>query len=436
MVKKYKILFLLLLLTGIIYLAYTLFQTSGRSENIILFIIIYASAFILFIVALLLLHKNERYNEGRRITFLIIISGILFRLALIDSAPSTSDDFYRYLWEGRMILNFENPFEKAPDDPSLKYIHDGQLPAKVSFPHMTTIYPPIAQITFAAGSFISPGNSAGLKIIYLLFETMTLFILFRLLKETGNNEWKVVYYAWLPLPIMEYMVNAHIDAAGITFFLLFLYYAGKNKYIAASFPLAGAILVKLFPALFIPLLFRKFGFKKSVISIGITLLIVSLFMLPFIPEKREINESLITYLSTWSFNGSLYKITDYLTGFGSDSRLITYSLFIAGIIIISFRYNNFTKAVFYSWILYIICTPTLYPWYLGWVSAMLPLVFSPALLSLLFFVNFSNVTPLAKTWTEFNYVLFWEYIPFYLLLIYEIIFLKKKDRNCFPITND
>jgi hypothetical protein len=57
-----------------------------------------------------LLTKSNRKNN---FNFLILIS-VLFRLLFIFSLPNLSQDFYRFIWDGRLILLGLNPFTNLP----------------------------------------------------------------------------------------------------------------------------------------------------------------------------------------------------------------------------------------------------------------------------------------------------------------------------------
>ena len=47
-------------------------------------------------------------------TYLVGIS-ILFRLIFLFSIPNLSQDFYRFIWDGRMILKGFNPYLSLPE---------------------------------------------------------------------------------------------------------------------------------------------------------------------------------------------------------------------------------------------------------------------------------------------------------------------------------
>ncbi|MCF8242500.1 MAG: glycosyltransferase 87 family protein [Melioribacteraceae bacterium] len=357
---------------------------------------------------------------------------MIFRITLITTTPSTSDDVYRYLWEGKVLYNGYNPYEYPPESQALEHLHSDKLPEFVTFKHMTAVYPAAAQLIFYINYFFSGENDTALKLIYLVSEVITIMFILLLLRLKNKNQLFVILYAWLPLPVMEFFINSHIDAVGIAFFVMFIYFIEKDKLVHAAIPFALGILIKLYPIIFFPLLIKKIGFKKSLLF-GLTSgLIILIFTLPFIPHESSINDSLSRYLSKWSFNGSFFRLF-YLIGISGElARSINLVLFVILVGVIASHYHEFTKAVYAVWICFIMFSATLYPWYLGWIAAVNPLYSFASINTLFFTINFSNFTPLGDEWHEYLWVYLIEYLPFYLLLIYDIsrnVSIKKYFRN-------
>jgi alpha-1,6-mannosyltransferase len=402
-------------LSGILYSSFTILQNGEKAIS--LYMIIYASAFILFYLSYLFVIKKA--DAGSKSVVLIIVFGLLFRLVLIPSSPSTSDDVYRYVWEGKLIVNGFNPFEVAPNDDSLKSLHTKKYPSLVSFPEMTTIYPTIAQVVFAAGYIISGENDIGIKIIYLFAELMTLIFIVLILRQRKLNPSLVILYSWMPLPIMEFFVNSHIDAIGITFFVMFVYLMLTNKYLIASVPFALGVMTKMYPLIFLPLLIKKLGLIKTTIFVAIVSVICISLLYPLIPEEHPVADSLTTYLRNWSFNGSFYAVIYSITGNGYDAKSLVFALMIVSIGNIAIRYKDFLKAVYGVWLCFIMFSATLYPWYLGWIAAINPAIGLASVMSLFFTINITNFTPMADVWTEYWWAYLIQFIPFYIILLYE-----------------
>lgn len=440
--KAFKLLTAAGILTELLYLSFIFLNGSG---NIPLYMFIYFESFLIFFAAGFILKRTEDDEQGSGSSFqnfvrkffkaddrtaaklflpvLIILSGILFRITLIPSPPTTSPDVYRYVWEGKILTEGYNPYLISPDDPQLETLRD-DVYERVTFKHIPAIYPPLSQMMFAA-NYLLIGGVTGLKTFYLISEILTLIFLLKLLLLKNKNPNLILLYAWLPLPVLEFFVNAHLDPPGITLLVIFIYFAEKKKYILSAVPFALSFLIKLFPLMFIPLMIKKAGVKKflafAVTFFGITFL----FYLPFIYNDPDIAEFLLKYLSRWEFNGSVYNLLKFFSN-GEIAREICAALMIVSAAIISTRYIDFTKAVFGIFLCYIIFAATVYPWYLGWLAALNPFAGFASAMSLFFTINFSNFTPLADVWREYVWVLLIQYIPFFFLLLYDLNKMKKE----------
>ena len=42
--------------------------------------------------------------------------GMLMRLLLLFSFPALSDDIYRFIWDGRLLLNLTDPYKQLPSE--------------------------------------------------------------------------------------------------------------------------------------------------------------------------------------------------------------------------------------------------------------------------------------------------------------------------------
>jgi len=418
--------FLLITVTAVVIeLLLVLFDLINSNGNIPFFIFIYSQVFILCGLAFLVIKSKQPKDDKPflpRISIpkLIIIAGIIFRITLIPATPATSPDVYRYIWEGKVVLNGFNPYQQAPDDPRLIYLKS-ETWEKVGFKSMPSIYPPLAQTAFVLGYLISGDapNVWGIKLVYLLCEICTLIFLLKLLRLKKVNPGYIILYAWMPVPVMEYFINAHIDVVGITFLILFLYYMEKGRFNQSAVFFALSFLSKFYPLMLFPLLIKRIGIKKLIPFTLVFLTVTFIYYLPFITKDFAIKDALSTYLSRWEFNGSIYNIIKMLSD-GQTARIICGILLLITIGNISVRHKDFIKGSFGILLAFIVFASTVYPWYLGWMAAVNPLVNFYSVFSLLFTINFSNLTPLGKVWHEYWYVLVIEYLPFIILLYLDL----------------
>ncbi|NWF89837.1 MAG: hypothetical protein HXY50_10300 [Ignavibacteriaceae bacterium] len=383
----------------------------------------YFASFIIFFIAFYTIVKklpnNKIEAEYSNTAKLIVVFGIIFRITLLPTSYTTSDDVHRYLWEGKVLVSGYNPFTHPPSDSSLIKLRDENF-LGVTFKDMPAIYPPFSQIIFAINFLAAPNSQIFLKVIFLLFEIISLIFLLKLLRLKGKNLNYILLYAWLPLPVLEYFNNAHLDVVGISFLVLFLYLFEKGKVYLSSAMLALVFLTKLIALFLLPLMIRKLGIKKSIIFYLIFFSICFLFYLPFIFNNPSVLTGLFRYLEHWEFNGSVYNLLKFIFSRADIAHLLCGVLLFISVLIVSFKYKDFTKGIVSIFLLVVIFSTTVYPWYLGWLSIVNVLYPMYSLMSLFFTINLSNLTPLAPKWKEYPIVWLVEYIPFYSLLVYDL----------------
>ncbi|MBK7379567.1 MAG: hypothetical protein IPJ03_11265 [Ignavibacteriales bacterium] len=445
--KIFIFLILAAILTEVFYLILA-FNSEGK-EGIPLYMFVYFEEFLIFFFSWLII-KRVSFNEKTdseilklfskiisinsdeqfklKLPLFIIVTGLLFRLTLFPSTPSTSDDVYRYVWEGKVVVNGFNPFTTPPNSNVLSSLQDSNY-TKVTYKNIPAIYPPFSQLVFATAYILTEDNLLGLKLIYFICEFFTLIFLLKLLHLKKINLNRIILYAWLPLPIMEYFVNVHLDPVGIMFLIIAVYFIEREKFAGASVFLALSFLSKLIGIFLLPLIFRKAGINKSVLFIFIFSFVSIIFYLPFADGSFSAFTAFSNYLSNWEFNGSIYNSFKALFSNSETARMICGIIFISLVVYISSTYKDFSKAGFYIFLCWAILSTTLFSWYLGWLAVLNPFVNFFSVMSLLFTINLTNFSPLGNEWREYGFVLAIEYVPFFLLLVYDFLFEARKIKD-------
>jgi hypothetical protein len=181
------------------------------------------------------------------------------RLSILCAPPYLSTDVYRYVWDGRVMAAGISPYRYVPADPHLEQLRDREI-----FPHINragaavTIYPPVAEAIFLAVTRVSESVTV-MKAAMVGFEIIAFVLLVRLLGAEGLPAGRVVVYAWHPLPLWEFAGSGHIDAALIALVAAALWVARRGRGGLAGLFLAGATLTKLYPAVLLPALYRRWG---------------------------------------------------------------------------------------------------------------------------------------------------------------------------------
>ena len=203
---------------------------------------------------------------------LIVGAGVLLRLAALAGPPTTSDDLYRYAWDGRVQAAHVDPYDAPPDSDRLAVLRDGWLwpdaagcgalhrdpgCTRINRPAARTIYPPVAEAWFAM--VYRAGGAAGRhkqwQVAGLLTDLAVLGLLVVALRRWNRDPRWVALYALSPVPVLEVVNNAHIDGLAIALIVAALAVAApgpghhaRSRDIGVGLLIGAAALVKLYPA--------------------------------------------------------------------------------------------------------------------------------------------------------------------------------------------
>ena len=317
----------------------------------------------------------------------IIAPALLFRLIAVFAMPELSDDYFRFIWDGHLLVHGVNPFASLPAeiwaDPELAHSYGltEALYNGLNSPEYFTIYPPVNQLIFYLAALLSPDSIYGAVMVMKAFvfaaEVGSLFLIWRLLEvwKLPLSRWSI--YAFNPLVIIELCGNLHFEALMIFFLLLFVWFAQKQKWIISSVAFALSVASKLLPLMLGPLLIKRFGWGKT---IGFGVLMAIWLVLMFIPILDEemiahMGESIELYFQRFEFNASVYYVLRWI-GFQYKgyNMIATFGkvlpmLVVGGILLIALFEKNkswpsFMKMAMWAFSLYLLMASIVHPWYL------------------------------------------------------------------------
>ena len=200
-------------------------------------------------------------HSSRRLVLGIAAVALLARIPLVFLPPYLSSDVYRYVWDGRVQAAGINPYRYIPADPRLEALRDTEVFPEINRARTAvTIYPPVAEAIFLAVARIS-ASVTGMKAAMIGFEMVTFVLLVRLLAASGLPTERVAVYAWHPLTLWEFAGNGHIDAALIALVVAAFAAACHGRAVLTGVLLAGATLIKFYPAVLVPALYRRWDWK-------------------------------------------------------------------------------------------------------------------------------------------------------------------------------
>lgn len=210
---------------------------------------------------------------------LILAGGIGLQVVAMSATPQMSDDFYRYIWDGKVQDAGISPYRYAPIDPALASIRDEYLfpPGKtcpekgvegacplINRPTVHTIYPPVAEAYFF-GMFELTPTSWGARSVQLgaaLGAIATTIVLLMVTARRGVDPRRAVLWAWCPLVVMELGNNAHVDGLASLFVVAALGVISAKTLSRRGALLSGvlvglAIATKLIPAIVMPSMVKR-----------------------------------------------------------------------------------------------------------------------------------------------------------------------------------
>jgi len=210
--------------------------------------------------------------ERRALIMILLVAALLRGIALF-APQALSNDAFRYVWDGRVQAAGINPYRYIPVDPALGFLRDDDIYPNINrADYAHTIYPPTAQISFLAIERISD-SILGMKLAMLAFDALTIACLIALLRRRGLPASRVLLYAWHPLPVWEFAGTGHVDALAIGFLMLAFLAASRCAPVWTGVALAAATLVKFYPAVAGPALYRRWDWRMPV-AFAVTLLLL------------------------------------------------------------------------------------------------------------------------------------------------------------------
>ncbi|MEE8575658.1 MAG: glycosyltransferase 87 family protein [candidate division Zixibacteria bacterium] len=402
-----------------------LFYPDYESPRIVRFLVI---SQLMFGLSLLIYYISRRFDfegEQKNIFWMTIGFAIAARLIMLFGAGDQfylSDDIYRYLWDGRVSLAGINPYLHIPTAPELTELRDSLVYPNINHSYLPTIYPPMAQNIFLLSSWVDSAGFLGFKIICAIFELLTLFGLFYLLREYGQSRRHLLLYLFSPLILIEFYLSAHLDILAMPFLIVGLIALHRDKPTLTGIAFALASLVKFYGLFFIPLIFLHLKPTQRVRFASATVITIVLLYLPYLfGNEGKFLGSLGDYLQEWQFNASIFFLLKYILALES-ARLIVAGLFLMWLCWLMIRSGDIRWKLFAIFAGYLVLTPTFFPWYFVWLFPLLLLYRHPPFIYLSGSILLSYHVLIGQystgTWSPMIWLGLITYLPFFGLLIW------------------
>ncbi|MFY0629850.1 MAG: mannosyltransferase [Flavobacteriaceae bacterium] len=452
---------------------YFLFAYFLDRENFAQLSSLYIALFIPFFYFL----KKEKNNFP-----LLVGIAILFRLVFLFAIPNLSQDFYRFIWDGRMILEGLNPYislpqtfieqrifpiEQAPD------LYNGM--GAMNGSHYTN-YPPINQLCFVIAAIFAKSSILGsaivMRILIILADIGIIYFGKKILERLNLPIHNIFLYALNPFIIIELTGNLHFESVMLFFLVWSLYLLLQKKWGWAAVILGMSVSVKLIPLLFLPLFFQWFknqsvianfhpestegemklshesskkwipffkGMTRLLLFSFIVILTNVILFLPFLSSEliSSYTDSVGLWFRNFEFNASIYYIAreiGYLFRGWNEIAIIGKilpAIAVAFLMIITFFRKNkspqqLITALLIGLSFYYFTTTTMHPWYLS--TLVLLSVFTKyryaivwSIVIILSYQAYAN-----NPWQENLWFVGLEYVIVFGVLFWEVFKLKTK----------
>lgn len=465
--KYHKIALLFILMSSIFYVSFAYDLVRTETTKLLL---LYVA---LFVFAFQIIKTTGFYFR------LLVISAILFRLLFLFAIPNLSQDFYRFIWDGQMLLEGFNPYLYTPDYimnqggtkiPLAQELYSGM--GALNSSHFTN-YPPLNQLCFVIANLF-PGKSIlssviGMRLIITAADIGTLYFGKKLLERLKIPSNRIFWYILNPFIIIELTGNLHFEGVMIFFLVWSLYLLHSNKWKWAAVVLGCSISIKLMPLMFLPLFYWWFtstalntGYMKqsedskdeiasaekpsndlpklisfyTIIGITVMALFMPFFSMEFIDNYSQ---TIGLWFSNFEFNASIYYIAreiGYAITGNNEIATIGKILPVLTVLIIMFysffKKNNSIPKLISSILLvftfYLFLSTTVHPWYIATLVVLCvftdyryPLVWS--LVMILSYLSYIAIGTSDKS--ENLWIIGLEYIIVFSAFIWEVI-LKKQ----------
>ncbi len=330
----------------------------------------------------------------------LLLISLLYRALFFGSTPVYEDDWNRYLWDGAVILQGENPYAHSPteviENPDLRHMRDyaearenrdgGNILRRINNKNLTTIYPPVAQSAFAGAAVLAPLNLDALRFVYLVIDALTLFLLIKTLPHYGRSPDWALLYGFSPLLIYSGFNAAHMDILLPPFILLTLLWV-RYRPSLAGIALSAAAAVKIWPLILAPALFRSHLRTPSVylFCAGLITVLSGLLLLPMLRELGG-DSGLQVYSEFWRRSSFIFPHLENTLGLFQDNpgriaRLVVAALVTGVALWYGFgsrfdNHNDLPARLMIITLVLLLLSPTGFPWYAIWFIVFLP--FAPS----------------------------------------------------------
>lgn len=301
----------------------------------------------------------------RHVVVIGLALAALWHFQFLSMPSGLDDDVHRYLWDGHVQRLGYNPYILIPSDPALAGLHTSET-RTLNNPEVPSPYPPGAQLFFRAVAAIHESTFA-LKVAFVICDVTIVFVLFDVLRRTGQGEHWVLAYAWHPLLAIEVAGSGHVDIVGVLLLLVSAAALIRRWRAVAAITFGLAVSVKFLPIVLLPLYWKWVRMRDGALAA----IVVGLLYVPFLDHGRIPFGSLGTYVQRFRFNDPVFATLERVTA----PQVVAGLAVLVGIVTAMWMRRTSAGVVSdaFAWptAASLLCAPVVYPWYMLWLLPFL-----------------------------------------------------------------
>lgn len=335
-----------------------------------------------FLFYLGLYYQRKQYTN-REFKIILVLTGMLS----LPFLPGLSPDYYRFLWDGKLILKGINPYAYTPDEimqmqefASDTYLQNLYAGTTQLSRENYSCYPSINQFYFVFANLFSENIWVNVMVMRLsILATMFIGLGFieKILLQLNKDTFLASLLILNPFVVLELVINLHFEGVMMAFLAMAFYFLQRKKLVKSALFFAVAVNIKLTPILLLPFVYKDLNIKNTVkyyLYCGIGILVFTHLVL-WPAYYDNFSQSLGLYFSNFEFNSSVYSLvykalypwftweTVYIVG-------PTLSLVTLGVVVVyalrrkANKAEFFYGAMFFAYVIYLLLSSTVHPWYL------------------------------------------------------------------------
>jgi hypothetical protein len=351
---------------------------------------------------------TARHIPRRVALGLLLTAAAAVRLAALAGPPTTSDDLYRYAWDGRVQAAGIDPYSLPPAAQDLVGLRDPWLwpdaagcaaldrgvgCTRINRPAVRTIYPPVAEAWFAAVYHVD-GLGARHKVWQvagLLTDLATVGLLVVALRRWGVDERWAALYALFPASVIEFVQNAHVDSLALVFVVAaFVVAVGPSgaegrpppsrrsvaaRDVAVGLLIGAAALVKLYPAVLLVTVLGLPRLRPWLAFLRASAAALVLTVISYLPHILAVGIHVIGYLPGYLKEehyegGGRFLLAGALGLSGRMSEIVAVTVVVASLVMVAWRRPPAPRAAVVVLCALFLTTTPVQPWYAVSLVAM------------------------------------------------------------------